>query len=438
MSTSPDLAVRGQLIYFLQDPFLNDPKSSFVHETDGLIICKKGLITSVGRYESNKHLISKDCKVDHYPDCLISAGFIDTHIHYPQAEIIGAYGKQLLDWLNEYTFVAEQKYSDKVYADKKAEFFCKELIKNGTTTALVFCTVYEQSVDALFEQAEKLNMRVIAGKVLMDRNAPGALLDSAQTGYDDSKKLIKRWHQKGRNLYAITPRFAPTSTPEQLELAGALWKENPGVHVQSHVSENLKEVDWVKSLFPTSKNYLDVYDRFGLIGKRSLMAHGVHLSEEELSRCHESETSIAHCPTSNLFLGSGLFRIHHAKSKKRPVKVGLGTDIGAGTSFSLLTTMNESYKVQQISGDSLNAIEAFYLATLGGAQALHLEDKIGTLKAGHEADFIVLDPKATDLLKMRSSLAKSIEELMFVLMTVGDDRCVKATYISGSKVYDKQ
>ncbi len=438
MSTTSDLAVRGQLIYFRQDPFLNDPKDSFVHESDGLIICKNGLITSVGRYETTKHLIPKDCVVDHYPESLISPGFIDTHIHYPQTEIIGAHGKQLLDWLNDYTFVAEQKYSDKNYAAKKAEFFCKELIKNGTTTALVFCAVYPQSVDALFEEAEKLNMRLIAGKVLMDRNAPEALLDSPQSGYDDSKTLIKRWHKKGRNLYAITPRFAPTSTPEQLELAGALWKESPDVYVHSHISENLKEIDWVKLLFPKAKNYLDVYDSAGLIGKRSLLAHGVHLTEEELCRCHDSDTAIAHCPTSNLFLGSGLFKIHNAKNKKRPVKVGLGTDIGAGTSFSLLSTMNESYKVQQMSGSSLNAIEAFYLATLGGAEALHLEDKIGTFKAGHEADFIVLNPNATDLLKMRTSLAKNIQELMFVLMTIGDDRCVKATYISGSKVYDQQ
>lgn len=431
-------AVRGQLIYFRQDPFLVDPKEAFVFERDGLLLVKNGIIENVGSYEQLKSQIPAGVEVKHHPDCLISPGFIDTHVHYPQAEIIGAFGRQLLDWLNEYTFIAEQKYADKNYADKKAEFFCNELVKNGTTTALVFCTVYSQSVDALFEQAEKINMRIIAGKVLMDRNAPQALLDTAKSGYEDSKKLIKRWHGKGRNLYAITPRFAPTSSNEQLELAGALWKEHPEVHVQTHVSENLKEIDWVKSLFPEAKGYLDVYDRFGLLGKRSLMAHGVHLTEEELCRCHESDTSISHCPTSNLFLGSGLFKVHKAKDPKRPVKVGMGTDIGAGTSFSLLQTMNESYKVAQLNEFPLDAIKAFYLATLGGAQALHLEDKIGTFKPGHEADFIVMDPNATELLKMRSSHAKSIEEQMFILMTIGDDRCIKATYVAGKEVYKAQ
>lgn len=437
-SSATIAAVRGPLIYFRQDPFLNDPKNSFVHEEDGLLLFQNGLFLEAGSYESLKIKIPENCHVEHYPDCLISPGFIDTHIHYPQAEIIGAFGRQLLDWLNEYTFIAEQKYSDVDYARKKAEFFCKELLKNGTTTALVFCTVYPQSVDALFEEAEKIDMRIIAGKVLMDRNAPEKLQDTAQSGYEESKTLIKRWHNKGRNLYAITPRFAPTSTPEQLELAGTLWKESPSVYMQTHLSENLKEIDWVKSLFPKAKNYLDVYDQYGLTGKRALMAHGVHLSEEELCRCHESETAIAHCPTSNLFLGSGLFKIHDAKNAKRPVKVGLGTDVGAGTSFSLLATMNESYKVAQLNEFPLDALKAFFLATLGGAQALHLEDKLGTFKKGYEADFIVINPKATELLKMRAALAKNIEELMFVLMTIGDDRCIKATYVSGRKVYDQQ
>lgn len=436
MQKSPTIAaVRGQLIYFKADPFFNDYQHSFIHEADGLIIVQDGLITAVGPYQQIKYQLPTGCTIDHFPDCLISPGFVDTHIHYPQTEIIGAYGKQLLDWLNEYTFVVEQKYADKNYAAKKAEFFCHELAKNGTTTALVFCTVHPSSVDALFEAAEKLNMRIIGGKVLMDRHAPEALLDTPEKGYEESKALIKKWHGKGRNLYAITPRFAPTSSEAQLELAGQLWKEHPGVYVQSHVSENLKEIEWVKELFPKAKGYLDVYEKFGLLGKRALMAHGVHLDESELCRCHETGTAIAHCPTSNLFLGSGLFSVAKAKDSKRPVEVGLGTDIGAGTSFSLLQTMNESYKVAQLNTYPLDALKAFYLATLGGAKALQLEDKIGTFKAGHEADFVVLNPHATDLLKMRSETAKSISELMFILMTIGDDRAVHATYINGQQVY---
>ena len=428
-------AVRGQLVYFKNDPFFNQPKDSFVHETDGLLIIKNGKIESVGSFDKTKNLIPENVQVEHFPNYLISPGFIDTHVHYPQAEIIGAFGKQLLDWLNEYTFIAEQKYSNKEYAQEQAKFFCNELVKNGTTTALVFCTVYPGSVDALFEEAEKLNMRIIAGKVLMDRNAPEALQDTAQKGYDDSKNLIKKWHGKGRNLYAITPRFAPTSTPEQMEMAGQLWKEHPGTYVQTHISENLNEIEWVKSLFPESKGYLDVYDRYNLIGKRSLLAHGVHLTEEEMCRCHETETAISHCPTSNLFLGSGLFKIHEAKKANRPVKVGMGTDIGAGTSFSLLATMNESYKVAQLNQFPLDALKAFYLSTLGGAQALHIDHLVGTFKEGHEADFILLDPNATDLLKMRSARSRSIEEQLFILMTIGDDRCVKATYVAGNEVH---
>lgn len=438
MTNSSEItAVRGQLIYFKKDPFYYDLKESFVYESDGLIVSQNGKIVAVGPYSQNKHMLTDVSILRHYPDYLICPGFIDTHIHYPQAEIIGAFGKQLLDWLNDYTFVAEQKYSDYEYARIKAKFFCQELLKNGTTSALVFCTVHPQSVDALFEVSESYNMRIIAGKVLMDRNAPQALLDTPQKAYDESKKLIKKWHQKGRNLYAITPRFAPTSSAEQLQLAGALWKEYPDAYVQSHVSENMKEGEWVKSLFPDAKGYLDVYDRHGLIGKRALLAHGVHLTEEEFCRCHETDTALSHCPTSNLFLGSGLFNMKSAKNSKRPVKVGMGTDIGAGTSFSLLATMNESYKVAQLNEYSLDAIKAFFLSTLGGAQALHLEDKIGTFYPGYEADFIVINPKATSLLKMRTELAASIEELLFVLMTIGDDRCIEATYVAGKKVYSK-
>jgi len=327
-------------------------------------------------------------------------------------------------------------FRDPKHAAAMANVFCGELLRNGTTTALVFCAVYPQSVDALFAEAERRGMRIVAGKVLMDRNSPEALRDTPQSGYDDSKTLIGRWHKRGRALYAITPRFAGTSTPEQLDAAGALWREHPDVHVHTHIAENKREIAWTAELFPSARNYLDVYDRCGLIGRRAVLAHGVHLSEDELCRCHESGTALAHCPTSNLFLGSGLFRIGAAKDPRRPVHVGLGTDIGGGTSFSLLATMGAAYEVAQLGGRSLSAVEAFYLATLGGARALALDDRIGTIAPGREADLTVLDPNATPLLTLRNSRAESVDEMLFTLMTLGDDRAVRATYVAGRLAHE--
>jgi guanine deaminase len=424
-------ALRGPLVYFLDDPFLTDPKTAFVHEADGLVICRDGLIERVGPASALLPELPPGVAPTHYPDCLISAGFIDTHVHYVQTGMIGAFGEKLLDWLAEYTFVAEQEFRDKAYADAVAKTFCDELLRNGTTSAMVFCAVFPQSVDALFEEAARRNMRLIAGKVLMDRNAPPALLDTPQQAYDQSKALIEKWHGRGRALYAVTPRFAPTSTPEQIELAGVLWKENPGTFVQTHVSENLAEVAWVRDLFPESKSYLDVYDRAGLVGRRALLAHGVHLTEDEFCRCHETGAAVAHCPTSNFFLGSGLFDLKSAKDSRRPVHVGMGTDVGGGTSLSLLTTMGEAYKMAALNSNPLSAVKAFYLSTLGGARALALDDRIGTIQPGREADLVVLDPNATPLLKFRNARSKSIEETLFVLMTLGDDRAIRATYIAG-------
>jgi guanine deaminase len=277
----------------------------------------------------------------------------------------------------------------------------------------------------------------VAGKVLMDRNAPEALRDTAQRGYDDSKSLIARWHGRGRSLYAITPRFAGTSTPAQLDAAATLWREHPDVMVQTHIAENRREIEWTAALFPQRKDYLDVYDHHGLTGKRAVLAHGVHLSEDELCRCHASGTALAHCPTSNLFLGSGLFRIGDAKDPRRPVQVGLGTDIGGGTSFSLLATMGAAYEIAQLNGRSLSAVEAFYLATLGGARALALDDRIGAIAPGREADLVVLDPNATPLLALRNARAESTQDALFALMMLGDDRAVRATYVAGTPAYQR-
>jgi guanine deaminase len=337
--------------------------------------------------------------------------------------------------LNNYTFPCESQFADKAHADQVADIFLAELLRNGTTTALVFASVHPQSVDALFEAAERLNLRLIAGKVMMDRNAPDYLVDTAASSYADSKALIERWHGKGRLHYAVTPRFAPTSTAEQLALAGQLLGEHPGLYMQTHISENVKEVEWVKALFPERKNYLDVYDHYQLLGERSVLAHGVHLCDDECARLAETGSAIAFCPTSNLFLGSGLFNLPQAERFK--VNVGLGTDVGGGTSFSLLQTLNEAYKVMQLQGEKLSPFKSLYLATLGGARALRLEDRIGTLQPGSDADFVVLDYNATPLLSYRISQSKSFEETLFVLMTLGDDRTVLETYAAGRRVHQR-
>ena len=402
---------------------------------DGLLITEQGKVTWFGTWQEGQARITNEMEFAHYPDQLIVPGFIDTHIHFPQTEMVGAYGEQLLEWLNTYTFPTEMQFKDKKYADEIAHFFVNELLKNGTTTALVFCTVHPQSVDALFEAAERHQMRLIAGKVMMDRHAPEDLCDTAETAYTESKALIEKWHAKGRNLYAITPRFAPTSTPEQLEKAGQLKAEYPDVYVHTHLSENKNEIAWVKELFPEQKGYLDVYHHYGLTGSQSVFAHCVHLEDAEWDCMHNTDSAIAFCPTSNLFLGSGLFPLK--KTWEKNVKVGLGTDIGAGTSFSQLQTLNEAYKVQQLQGDKLSAFESLYHATLGGAKALNLDDKLGNFNLGKEADFVVLNLNATALQTLRQQRAKNIEDALFALFTMGDDRNVQATYVYGQKAFEQ-
>lgn len=423
-------AARGRIVTCLDDPF-QVGSDALRYEPDGVIVMDDGRISAVGPASRLLPTLPADTPIAHYPDDLISPGFIDTHVHYTQTGMIGAYGAQLLDWLTRYAYPAELRFADRAHADQMARAFCDELIRNGTTTALVFCAVFPESVDALFEEAARRHLRIIAGKVLMDRNAPAGLLDTAQSAYDQSKALIDKWHGRGRAHYAITPRFAPTSSPEQLELAGALWAEHPDVFVHSHLSENAAECAWVRRLFPDSDNYLDVYDAFGLTGRRAVYAHGVHLSEAELTHCHYTGTALAHCPTSNFFLGSGIFSLARAKVPERPVHVGLGTDIGAGTSFSMLATLNEAYKAAQLTGSILDGVRGWYLATLGAARALDLDAHIGSLQPGRDADFIVIDPAATPLLRLRTNACESIEELLFVLMTLGDDRAIRHTYVNG-------
>lgn len=430
-------AIRGAVLSFSDDPFQEDIENCMVYEPDAIIVMADGKITQFGPADSILKTLPDNMAITHYTDSVITAGFIDSHVHYPQTQIIGAYGKQLIDWLNKYTFIAEQQFKSKEHSSEVSKVFLQECLKNGTTTTSTFCTVFPESVDAFFEESEKLGMRNIAGKVMMDRNAPDALTDTPEQGYEETKALIKKWHGKGRQLYCVTPRFAPTSSPEQMEMTGKVWKEHPGTYLQSHVSENLGEVAWVKELYPECSGYLDVYDKYGQLGPRAIYGHGIHLTEEELQRCHDTGTAIAHCPTSNLFLGSGLFNISNAMKSERPVRVGLATDLGAGTSFSMLQTMNEAYKVAQLNGFPLSSGHAFYLATRGTAKALYLEDKIGSIAPGMEADIVVLDLKSTPVITYRMEFCKDIEEILFVLMTMGDDRTTRATYVAGKLVYEK-
>lgn len=431
MSTTTH-AYRAAILHSIADPAVVGVEQSYEYFEDGMLVIDNGRVANVG-HAADLLPTLKGVEITEYRDALITPGFIDTHIHYPQTGMIASYGEQLLDWLNTYTFPTEQQFADKAHAADVAGIFLKELLRNGTTTALVFGSVHKQSVDAFFEAAEALNLRMIAGKVLMDRNAPDYLTDTPESGYADSKELIERWHDKGRLHYAVTPRFAPTSTPEQLTLAGKLLGEYPGLYMHTHLSENRKEIEWVKALFPERKGYLDVYDHYKLIGVRSVFAHGVHLCDDECKRLAETGSAVAFCPTSNLFLGSGLFDLN--KLEQYGVRVGLGTDVGAGTSFSQLQSLNEAYKVMQLQGKKLDPFKSLYLATLGGASALYLDDKIGNFESGKDADFVVLDYNATPLISYRMQQAKTLDERLFALTMLGDDRAVKETFAAGQSVH---
>ena len=431
-------AIRGATLTFVADPFEAGVADAMRYESDAVVVMQDGRITAHGPATDLLPGLPPGTPVVSYADSLILPGFIDAHVHYAQTSIIGSWGEHLLEWLERYAFPAELAFRDQAHARTVARTYLGENLRNGITTAAVYGTVFPSSVDVLFEEAERLGLRMIAGKVLMDRNAPAELLDTAQRGYDESKALIQRWHGRGRHLYAITPRFAATSSPEQLELAGALRREHPGCFVQTHISEQMGEIEWVKQLFPGRAGYADVYDHFGLLGPRVILGHGVHLTEEELALLHRTGTAIAHCPTSNLFLGSGMFDLRRARLAPRRVHVAIGTDIGAGTTFSILQTLGETYKVAHVQGYALGPAHAFYLATLGTARALGLEGTIGSITAGSEADLVVLDRHATPLLQYRMAHAKDELEALFLLMTLGDDRAVRATYVAGELAHSRE
>lgn len=442
MQTAPPLrddtvmkALRGEVVTFRADPFLVGAEAALHHIPDALVLIQGGRLAAIGPYDEGA--VPDGVTVTHHRNAVLVPGFIDLHVHYPQVEMIGAFGEHLLHWLDRYTFPTEARYADPAHAQAAAALFLRELLRAGTTTAAVYCTVHPESVEAFFAESERFDTRMIAGKVLMDRHAPEALLDTAEKGEAESEALIRRWHGRGRQLYAITPRFAPTSTPAQLAAAARLWRQFPGTYVQTHLAENRDECAWVAELFPQARSYLDVYHQAGLTGRRAIFGHAIHVDEPDLCCCHATGSALAHCPTSNLFLGSGLFRGFEAKRADRPVHVGLGTDVGGGTSLSQLQSLNEAYKVASLLGDRLTAAHGLFLATRGGAEALDLADTVGSLEPGLEADIVVLDWASTPLIASRMRTATSLMERLFVLMTLGDDRAVRATYVAGEPVYER-
>jgi guanine deaminase len=426
-------AHRGKIAHCLGDPDL-DP-ANFQCFDDGVLLVDQGHIAAIGPANTMLENLSPDIQVIDHGDDLIVPGFIDCHVHYPQIDVIASYGTQLLEWLESYTFPAEAAFADPVHARASAEFFLDELLRNGTTSALVFATVHRESAEALFAASQQRQMRIATGKVLMDRHCPAYLQDTAQSAYAESRELLERWHGQDRLLYAITPRFAVTSSDEQLRLAGTLAAEFPDALIHTHLAENPDEVRWVRELFPHAASYLDVYQQAGLLRQRAVFAHCLHLHDEDYTSMASRGGGMAFCPTSNLFLGSGLFDL--ARAREHQISVGLGTDVGGGTCFSLLRTINEAYKVLQLNQQSLASTAALYLATLGAANTLGIDDKVGSLEPGKEADFVVLDHAATALVERRMQTAANIEDALFVHMVLGDDRSVRATYILGEEAHRK-
>lgn len=423
----------GTILHFLSDPGADPDPASWQLIEDGALLVEGGFVQAIGEAASLRATLQPGAETIDHRGKLILPGFVDTHVHSAQLDVIASYGTQLLDWLTTYTYPAERKFADPAHGARMAELFLDTLLANGTTTASVFPTVHRQSAETLFAAAETRKLRMIAGKVLMDRNCPDYLRDDVAGAEADCRDLIARWHGKGRLSYALTPRFAPTSTAEQLAMAGRLLAEIPGLHLQSHLSENVDEIDWVHRLFPARRSYLDVYDHFGLLGRRAIYGHAIHTDDEDRARMAASGTAIAFCPSSNLFIGSGLFDLQAARAAG--IRVGLASDVGGGTSLSMLEVMADAYKVLQLKGQHLNPWRAFYLATLGGAEALALDAHIGSFTPGKEADFTILDFTGNPLLKHRCDVANDFAERLFALMMLGDNRAVAATYVLGDLAF---
>jgi guanine deaminase len=421
---------RGRLLWFEREPGDGADASAFHYIEDGGIAVADGRIAWSGAWAALPAKFRSVDYTDHRPH-LIIPGFIDCHIHSPQGQVVASYAGSLLEWLNTYTFVEEQKYADPAHAERMADRFLDMLLAHGTTTAVAYGSVHRGSVDALLGASLKRGMRMVAGKVMMDRNAPEPLTDTPQSGYDDTKALIAEWHGRGRVEVAVTPRFALTSTEAQMEMAGALAREHPECLIQTHLSENHVEIETVAELFPWSKDYTDIYDHYGLLGPKSLFGHCIHQSEREMARMAESRSVAVFCPTSNLFLGSGLFSLDKMHATAPPVRHAIATDIGGGTNWSMLRTLDEGYKVLNLQGQRYHPLRSFYQATLGNAEAIGMDDRIGKLETGYEADFIVLDSASNPAMALRSETISTLSEELFLMQTLGDDRAVVASIVSG-------
>ncbi|PVH29787.1 guanine deaminase [Pararhodobacter oceanensis] len=418
----------GQTLGYSSDPFYDGPAAAII-ERRGAVLVDGGRIQAVGTADDLR-AAHPQAQVHDYGEALISPGFIDAHIHYPQTAMIASWGKRLIDWLNSYTFPEEMRLEDPAYAQAVAGTCMDLMLDHGTTTVASYCTVAPQSVTALFKAAQARGMRVLGGKTCMDRNAPEGLRDTAQSAYDQSKALLEQWHGRDRISYVITPRFAPTSTPEQLEALGSLWAEHPTCLMQTHISEQHEEIAWVKELFPEARDYLDVYERFGLLGAGGLYGHAIYLTERERARIRETGAALVHCPTSNTFIGSGLFDMAGLKAEGQ--RIGLATDIGGGSNFSMLRTMAAAYEIGQLRGTALHPSYLWWLATAGSAQALGLGDTIGRLAPGYEADLIVVDLASTPVIAQRHAQAKDFWEALFPTIMMGDDRAIRATWVGGN------
>jgi guanine deaminase len=429
---SPDrLALRGDLLDFVAEPGWGEVDSAAVRfRPDHWLLVERGRIVGAQAQEPGEGWVRHD-----HAGKLILPGFIDTHVHMPQLDVIASYGTELLDWLNTYTFPAEARFADPAHAHAGAALFVDALLAQGTTAAVVFATTHKVSADALFGAAQQRGMRLITGKVLQDRHSPDALRDDVVQARADCVELIERWHGVDRLAYAVTVRFAPTSTPEQLAMAGALCAGDASLYLQTHVAENRAEVAWARELFPEARSYLDVYARAGLLHRRSVLAHGIWLDDADRAALQRSGAQIAHSPSSNLFLGSGLFDWRAALASN--AAVSLASDVGGGTSLSLLRTMGDAYKVQALAGQRLTAWKALHAATRGAAQALLLDDEIGSLEAGRVADVCVWDWAADPVAARRMGVARSLHEKAFAWMTMADDRNLGTAYVAGTPRYQR-
>ena len=421
----------GQTLALAADPFHAPPSEAARHDSRGAVLIADGRIAAVGLADDLRTAHPSVPVTDH-GDALILPGFVDAHVHYPQTAIIASWGKRLIDWLETYTFPEEMRLADPAYARATAARYLDLTLAHGTTTVASYCTIHPHSVDAFFEAAEARGLRAVAGKTCMDRNAPEGLRDTPQAAHDDGAALIARWHGRGRLTYAITPRFSPTSTPEQLEALGALWAAHSDCLMQTHLSEQTDECAWVAGLFPEARDYLDTYERFGLVGPGAVFGHAIHLTDRERARLREADAALVHCPTSNTFIGSGLFDMDGLAAAGH--RIGLATDTGGGSSFSMLRTMAAAYEVAQLRGRALHPAELLWLATAGSARALRMDDRIGRLAPGIEADLVVLDLASTPAIAQRSARAGDIWEAVFPTIMMGDDRAIRATYVAGRAV----